>query len=503
MWNIQIIFVLIFINCSLSFCDINKNAKVDEASKENSTISYIKYDNNGLFTAQAQNFSKYYVEPLNAVNQCGGVFRNLQNLIEAPKSSSSRPICNLRCEYQIVSPYICENEFHVQFLDFEIDSSPNCEKDRVILNYSEVVCGKIIGVKKIRTQNGVLNITFLSKKWDVKEGNGFRLLITRLPCLVNSKEDQTEIDSLEPSAPEIVDNEDRCFQLNSSISVHPPFYRDNPPIYGIPLNKNYSIRGRQDIPVIPLPTPPFYPPTPPPFYSTEQPILPPFIPPFYPQPPPVGPGGIFPPQFLPQCCRNSYNQNRFILISQGFPSLFVKNNDCLFVIHRSSPNVCRLKIIFKYFLLEDSRQFGCINNFVEIDGQRICGCKTNFVYETLWGSEPKIIRMRTISGQFVNPQGFVLDIVQEACPFKIQQSQQNRGKRFIFHNLFLRNQQSDEFASAIEQIKTDVDEKFKSKFFQADRNSINSVCVMNHLRMFQMKLELIGIPKQYCIPKFY
>jgi hypothetical protein len=211
--------------------------------------------------------------------------------------------------------------------------------------------------------------------------------------------------------------------------------------------------------------------------------------------------------------------------------------------------------------MEDGQQGGCINNFVEIDGQRICGCKTNFVYETLWGYEPKVIRMRSVAGQFASPQGFVFDVIQEACPFKVQQgvqplrvqqvpqrvmvvpqvqpypegyqpfqqsvqqvpqrivvvpqsiqplpqlqqSVQPREKRFILHKLLKAHHQDDyELFPALKQIKTDIDEKFQSKFFQPNGNGfINNVCLMNHIKLFQMKLETIGIPKQYCFPSFY
>lgn len=482
-------------------------AKVEQVDSENATvkINYIKYTNNGFFNDPNKMIKNHQVatsqEP-HMITQCGGIFRSLQNLIESPKFVTSRPICNLRCEYQIVSPYICENDFHVQFLDFAIDSSPNCENDRVIINYSEVLCGKIIGIKKFRTSGGVLNITFSSKAWDVKREKGFRLLVTRLPCMESSKEDQTEADSLEPSAPPANDNENRCFHVNSSYSISNPSNGQGHPIYGVPVFNRSGVRGKQDIPVLPLPTP--FPPVQPPFY----PPAPPY--PF----PPIGPDNpILPPQFLPQCCRNNYNQNRFLLISQGFPSYDARNNNCIFVIQRSSPNVCRLRIIFKYFLLDDPQpgQFGCINNFIEIDGQRICGCKTNFVYETQWGFEPsKVIRMRTLPGSFNNAQGFVLDIIQEACPYKLQENLQGsrqarhlKSEKFLQHPLFGKRYEPEfPFIPAIKQFKFDVDESFKSKFFKSDQSLINNVCVMNHLKLFQLKLETLSIAKQYCIP-FY
>lgn len=572
MWIIKHIFIFMLI--SRISCEEDEVAKVKQVD-QNSTINYIKYTNNGNFITPTvnvaaqpkpqiiRNATSYQAVPAyqqQSGNQCGGIFRNLQNLIESPKFISPRPICNLRCEYQIVSPYICENEFNVQFLDFEIDSSRDCENDRVIVNYDEILCGKIIGSKKFRTSGGVLNVTFSSRLWDLKDGKGFRLLITRLPCVEESKEEQTELDSLEPSGPEGDVNEHRCYHVNSSYSVSNPSIGQGHPIYGVPPVYNRTfIRGRQDIPVIPLPTPPPYYPTDPSIYPPVQPpIYPPTQPPIYPPypGPPIGPiqppiyPPILPPQFLPQCCRNNFVQQRFVMFSQGFPAYLVRNNDCIYVIHRSSPNVCRLRIVFKYFLLDDPQpgQIGCINNFIEIDGQRICGCKTNFVYETIWGYEPKVVRLRTLPGSFTNAQGFIFDVIQEPCPFKTReqgllkvtdqgpfkikdqgalkiqpQGLRARAKRhiksekFLLHP-FLNKQQRPfpiepqqpgfnfgngfDFLPAIKQIKSDLDESFKSKFFQTqtETNFISNVCVMNHFRLFQIKLETLGMAKHYCLP---
>lgn len=490
---------------TITYINYTENGFFVNPDTTDSAITYINYTGNGMFIPNATVINRR-VATLSQIQetsqQCGGIFRNLQNLIESPKIISPRPICNLRCEYQIVSPYICENDFHVQFLNFEIDSSRDCENDRVIINYNEVLCGKIIGVKKFRTNGGVLNITFTSRLWDLKENKNFRLLITRLPCVEDSKEDQTEVHSLEPTAPQETDEEPRCFQVNSSYSVSNPPLGQGHPIYGIPVGYNRSVvRERQDIPVLPLPPAQPINPIQPPYYPTN---------PTYPEQP------ILPPQFLPQCCRNIYNQNRFLMISQGFPAYSVLHNDCIFVIQRSSPAMCKLRIVFKYFLLDDPQpgQFGCVNSFIEIDGQRICGCKTNFVYETLWGFEPKVIRLRTVPGSFKNAQGFIFDVIQEACPFKLQESSKSlkqnivykpRHKRHFLPGFFIRPQSNQgrertDFGviPSISQFKPDIDESFKGKFFQPETNFVDNDCFMNHLKMFHLKLEYFSIVKQYC-----
>lgn len=492
-----------------SHCDdVELKSKVKDINNTvNSSINQTQYSNNGIHVPQKSNISTHRISAYDQqmIGQCGGIFRNIQNVIESPKFISPHPICNLRCEYQIVSPYICENYWHVQFLEFSVDDSPTCERDKIIMNYNDVMCGKVTGIKKYRTVGGILNITMISTSWDSMKGRGFKLLITRLPCIDESNENQTEAEALEP-LPEIIHdeehNENHCFHVNASFTVDNPTYENQHPIYGVPIGfnrTNVDLSGRQDIPVIPLPPPP-----------TRPPVFPIF--PNYPQTPqtdiPVTP--FPPPPFLPQCCRNIYNQQRFLIISQGFPAYTVLNNDCTFVIQKSSPNVCRLRIHFKYFLLDDAQQqgqFGCFNNFIEIDGQRICGCKTNFVYETQWGLEPKVIRLRTAFGKFFNAQGFVLDIEQQDCPFKIQ-SETKRVRRHLLsktflHPMLMKNHFLTSHFAQQGQHPDDDDESFRAKFFtQSNPGFVNNVCTFNHLKFLQLKVETIGILKHFCVPTY-
>lgn len=531
MWIIKFSLIFFIVLVKETFCDVD--AKV-EVIKENSStttqtsMTPIFFSNNGKFKPEVNVTSTHRIstyDPIQMIGQCGGIFRNTQNLIASPKFISARPICNLRCEYQIVSPYICENEFHVQFLEFSIDSSDDCVRDRVIIDHSDVLCGKLLGVKKYRTTEGVLNVTFVSNAWD-STGKGFKLLITRQPCIDSNNENQNEDDILGMALPPLLwpeddnDNETNYIHhVNASISVENPINDGHPPVYGIPAVAYNPTSSRQDIPVVPLPTPnpnPF--PFPP---ITQSPILPPFP---------------FPQQ---QCCRNVYNQQRFLLFSQSFPAYFVLHNDCTFVIHKSSLNACRLRIHFKYFLLDDNippaqqpppppGQIGCLNNFIEIDGQRICGCKNDFIYETQWGFEPKIIRLRTTPGRYVNPQGFVLDVEQLDCPFKIQQANNNddnnvfdvdsensvRVRRTLLASKLLLakkhlltshlSQASSSSSSSFHH--GDVDEGFHAKFFPLQQNPtngyINNVCKLNHLRLLHLHLEPFGIIKHYCLPAY-
>lgn len=541
MWIVK--FQIFIVLIGQIYCEDADIAKVTEINGNNksSTVTHIRYSNNGGFVSPEANITtQHRISAYDTIasGQCGGIFRNIQTLIESPKFISAKPLCNFRCEYLIMSPYVCDNFFHVQFLEFSIDSSPQCERDRVVINHSDELCGEFVGVRKYRTVGGVLNITFSSMSWDSTE-KGFRLLVTRLPCANEIDENQTEIDALEPAVQQQpsatstpltpTHDGDDCYHVNASYAVENPTYGNQNTIYGVPYGfnlTNVELNNRQDIPVLPLP--PVQPP--------------PFVPPIF-TPPPEYP--IFtPPPILPQCCRNVYNQQRFLMFSQGFPAYSVLNNDCVYVIHKSSVNACRLRIHFKHFLLDDIQQqqaggggqLGCFNNYVEIDGQRICGCKTNFVYETQWGLEPKIIRLHTTPGSHYNAQGFLFDVEQHDCPFKLQSDYGDdapirRDKRTILakklllpilmkkqlissqhqpqHN-FLRHHQQQPFYPPV---NFDGDDAFRAKFFKNNNNIqnfnknnnigsgfINSQCTINHLQLLQLKFETFGVYRHYCLP---
>lgn len=454
---------------------------VKKVNEKNATVNYIRFSNNGNFVPQTMPENHQVMispDQQTLLNQCGGMYRNIQNVIDSPKFISPRPICNLRCEYQVVSPYICENQFHVQFLNFSLDTSKNCENEYVIINHDQMFCGRQVESRKFRTLGGILNITFGSKSFDMTQGRGFRLLVTRLPCI----DDQNSLESTDI----ITTTDFPLLNVNSSIEVEDPKVGSGDPIYGNPPTGQANTLSDPDIPVVTLP-------------------------PIYPGPP-VGPVPIP----LPVCCRNIYNQNRFVMLSQGFPAYIVSDNDCLYVIQRSSPNVCRLRIVFKYFNLDDLAagelaDVGCFNNFIEIEGRRFCGCRTSFVYETIWGGneQAKVIRLRTSPGRYMRPQGFVFDVIQENCPFKLQDSRSDRKKRFVHLLPWLHAKKHiqlpifpHEGVVGLAPKLPDFEEKFTPKFFNPSNGLRDNSCSWNHLNLLQFKLDSLSIPTQYCSKYF-
>ncbi|XP_055542587.1 uncharacterized protein LOC129728196 [Wyeomyia smithii] len=466
-----------------------------------------------------ENYSRvsWYVASERSSVECGGVFKRLQSEILSPGYPGSYGD-NLYCEYTFKSPFVCSSQYHFQFLDFGLEPSRNCYKDRFVVGDDEVLCGSVIGSKKYNSTNGILKVKFVTDGWG--HDRGFRIVVTRQPCdeTVESSTAYTVYTTIqvaeETTMPNIslddgISPPQNTFAVSNRqdippefnpgnngylppVTTRPPSYPGNqclPPCYFFPscypqypgpgggqqpINPSFpnypSYPNYPSIPSYPVnPTYPSFPgsvapPTNPsypyPIYPTY-PNTPTFPNPNYPNYPTQSGEGTnsiggtppghqsypehelaenatnsadqpqhqwnLPPQPVlpvpPRCCRNVYNQKRFYLVSPNFPSDHTVNRDCFYEIHRYSPNTCRLIISFKFFLLGDERS-GCGDAFLELDGRRICGCRTGMVYTSQWGNFPKMIRVHSRSNRFTNVQGYVLDIYQEACPYRYVRSKQ-------------------------------------------------------------------------------
>ncbi|KAH8237561.1 hypothetical protein KR038_009647 [Drosophila bunnanda] len=158
---------------------------------------------------------------------------------------------------------------------------------------------------------------------------------------------------------------------------------------------------------------------------------------------------------LDLCCASSFNQNHFYLSSPGFPRTVFnyllpnQQRDCVFYIEKSSPNVCRLRIQFKFFDFGQNAggsgfggvggvsgagfggiggglgggvsgfnggfggQQACNGDFLEVDGQRYCGCRSGFVHKSYWAQGRKALRMRIGQASSTTSNGFLLEIYQD------------------------------------------------------------------------------------------
>ncbi|BFF95687.1 uncharacterized protein DMAD_13036 [Drosophila madeirensis] len=154
---------------------------------------------------------------------------------------------------------------------------------------------------------------------------------------------------------------------------------------------------------------------------------------------------------LDLCCSSSFNQNHFYLSSPGFPRTVLnallpnQQRDCVFHIEKSSPNVCRLRIQFKFFDFGQNAggigsglaggigggvagggfgggsfgagglgaQQSCTGDFLELDGQRYCGCRSGYVHKSHWAQGRKALRMRMGQSGSSTSNGFLLEIYQD------------------------------------------------------------------------------------------
>ncbi|XP_055305745.1 cubilin [Sitodiplosis mosellana] len=353
----------------------------------------------GIHQIKSANFPRKWSRNELSSDFCGGIFRNKQVVIKSPRYPNKYPK-NENCEYVFYSPFVCTNEFHIQFLDFQIESSLSCSKDKVLIGTDEVLCGQVIGIMKYKAINGTLRIKFISD--ETIENKGFELLVTRLPCsLNNSIDDGSFSESSTHSVINIPSSKPHLLPVTQIF----PVQRQNNNV--VPITSTLeNVVANAEVESVPETT------IVKPICSsqTQQHAAWPSSS-FYPSPlalPVVSP--------LPSCCTNVYNQQKFYLISPGFPNVPFPN-DCLFFIERIHPNICRLRIDFKYFLLGDWQQRQCTHSFVEIDGRRFCGCKSGTIYFTQWGPSPKPIRFANTL-RFGGIQGFILEITQEACPYR-------------------------------------------------------------------------------------
>ncbi|KAH8241108.1 hypothetical protein KR026_012400 [Drosophila bipectinata] len=148
---------------------------------------------------------------------------------------------------------------------------------------------------------------------------------------------------------------------------------------------------------------------------------------------------------LDLCCASGFNQNHFYLSSPGFPRTVLnyllpnQQRDCVFYIEKSSPNVCRLRIQFKFFDFGQNSGglnggfsggfngglgggfaggvsgglSNCNGDFIELDGQRYCGCRSGYVHKSHWQQGRKAIRMRIGQSSSTTSNGFLLEIFQD------------------------------------------------------------------------------------------
>lgn len=112
---------------------------------------------------------------------CGGTYRGFQYTIASPNYPRDYPD-RLNCVYRLEADGLaeCEQEFHLQFLDFRLRPSDNCAGDYLQVGERHVFCGTTGGLRKFVGRNGSLSVVFRSDGRDADRG--FKILVTAVPC---------------------------------------------------------------------------------------------------------------------------------------------------------------------------------------------------------------------------------------------------------------------------------------------------------------------------------
>lgn len=330
-----------------------------------------------------------------------GVYKTRQTILESPNYPDNYPAGSC-WDYVIRSPFRCPTKFHIQFLDFYLETSKNCKNDYLAVGLDNVdddmdtLCGQVVGIKKYHTPDGVLRLRFYADESAWTTGKGFKLLVTRLACededVLRELPDNDDDDTITVTAPtgqlmppqtQIMD----IFRNFTGIEQHQLY--PLPPLFGL----NYPTQ---------LPSPPY--PTIGGYYlpsgavvqqqnylgsientaekpckdntqqqqqqhKQPQPYLPPYV---------TNNNNYLPvsrDQYVgtwptssylraidgsgstrvEACCTSAFQQKRFYLSSPGFPRTIFSNllpterRDCEFRVQKHSANVCRLRVEFKFF----------------------------------------------------------------------------------------------------------------------------------------------------------
>lgn len=121
---------MISVKC-LNFVDVNQLGDKDfvllnniESNNRNAEQLKLIYQNYSRVHRNSDNNGVIYGD---SSSKCGGTFKSVQTTIQSPDYPNEyRP--NSYCEYVFKSPFVCKNEFHIQFLFFSLESSKDCVK---------------------------------------------------------------------------------------------------------------------------------------------------------------------------------------------------------------------------------------------------------------------------------------------------------------------------------------------------------------------------------------
>lgn len=128
---------------------------------------------------------------------------------------------------------------------------------------------------------------------------------------------------------------------------------------------------------------------------------------------------------LQQCCGQIYSDSHFLIVSPSFPQS--QSSNCIYTLSRFSPTTTQVRLQFTYFLVGEESSEGCSGGFLEIDGTRICGCKTGLLWISMFfDSEPaKILHLKIEPSINKLINGFIIEVFQDDS--YLQRDKRNTG----------------------------------------------------------------------------
>uniref|UniRef100_T1KQ91 CUB domain-containing protein n=1 Tax=Tetranychus urticae TaxID=32264 RepID=T1KQ91_TETUR len=120
-------------------------------------------------------------------------------------------------------------------------------------------------------------------------------------------------------------------------------------------------------------------------------------------------------QPVPSICEFCFASRDGEIKSYDHPDLYPANLDCNYRI-TALPGHCAVYLKFDVFDLEESRNGHCIDDYLEIEGDRYCGNQLSRAQKLLdFNGKPQEVVLRFHSNEFISGQGFRVSYAQIAC----------------------------------------------------------------------------------------
>lgn len=111
-------------------------------------------------------------------NACAAVHIEKQFTLKSPNYPKNYT-ANLDCHFLLKGPH-CPTYYQFEFLNFSLDSSQNCTRDRFVVGNQDVLCGSENKTKTYFAANGSLHLRF--KTDEGSSGRGYSIKVTRRAC---------------------------------------------------------------------------------------------------------------------------------------------------------------------------------------------------------------------------------------------------------------------------------------------------------------------------------